>query len=32
MSYYLFNRHELLEKAKDRYNNTDVKKKLVSII
>ena len=32
MSYYWFNRKELLQKAKDRYHNGDGKKKLLNII
>ena len=32
MSYYWFNRQELLQKAKDRYHNGGGKKKLLSIM
>ena len=32
MSYYFFNRQELLQKAKDRYRNDDGKKKQINII
>ena len=32
MSYYWFNKKEILQKAKGRYDNCDGKKKLLSII
>ena len=32
MSYYWFNRQELLQKVKDKYNNCGSKKKLLNII
>ena len=32
MSYYWFNRHKLLRKAKDRYNNGGGKKTLLNIM
>ena len=32
MSYYQFNRQELLQKAKDRYHNVETKRELLSII
>ena len=32
MSYYQFNRQELLQKAKDRYHNVETKRELVNII
>ena len=32
MTYYQFNRQELLQKAKDRYHNVETKRELVNII